>query len=124
MALYRTFYQKLLALYPRAFRERFGESMQQTFDDLCGERGGYLSIGSIAWITVETSAGILREHLVEFRRRGPMENARTNFALSMLTGFLFILPFMVLAFVFDVLQRLDTFRTRNVIDYAAIFGFI
>ena len=27
-------YGKLVSLYPRAFRQRLGESMQQTFDDL------------------------------------------------------------------------------------------
>ena len=30
-------YKKLLGLYPRGFRERLGESMQQTFNDLCNE---------------------------------------------------------------------------------------
>jgi hypothetical protein len=28
----------LLALYPRPYRERFAESMEQTFTDLCRER--------------------------------------------------------------------------------------
>lgn len=124
MPAYRSFYQKLVALYPRAFKERFGESMQQTFDDLCRERGGHLTPGFITWMAAETLAGIVREHFIEFRKRGPMENARTNFALSALTGFLFILPFMILAFTFDVLGRLDTFRARNFIDYVVIFGFL
>ena len=31
-------YKKLLAFYPKAFKERFGESMEQTFNDLCRER--------------------------------------------------------------------------------------
>jgi hypothetical protein len=34
----RIFYKKLLAFYPQAFREQFGESVQQTFNDLCNER--------------------------------------------------------------------------------------
>jgi hypothetical protein len=34
----RALYKKLLGLYPRAFRERLGESMEQTFNDLCNER--------------------------------------------------------------------------------------
>jgi len=35
---YRVWYARLLRLYPRAFRERFGEGMAQTFHDLCRER--------------------------------------------------------------------------------------
>ena len=35
---YRTWYAMLLRLYPRPFRERFGEGMAQTFHDLCRER--------------------------------------------------------------------------------------
>jgi hypothetical protein len=31
-------YKKLLALYPREFKERMGEAMQQTFHDLYQER--------------------------------------------------------------------------------------
>ena len=34
---YRTWYAMLLRLYPRPFRERFGEGMAQTFHDLCRE---------------------------------------------------------------------------------------
>jgi len=34
----RALYNRLLALYPRGFREQLGESMQQTFNDLCRER--------------------------------------------------------------------------------------
>jgi hypothetical protein len=33
-----TLYKKLLTLYPRAFEERLGESMEQTFNDLYKER--------------------------------------------------------------------------------------
>ena len=37
---YRTWYAMLLRLYPRPFRERFGEGMAQTFHDLCREHSG------------------------------------------------------------------------------------
>ena len=30
----RNLYKRLLTLYPQGFRERFGECMQQTFNDL------------------------------------------------------------------------------------------
>jgi len=31
-------YKKLLACYPQAFHEKFAESMEQTFKDLCNEK--------------------------------------------------------------------------------------
>jgi hypothetical protein len=34
----RTLYKKLLALYPREFREQLGKSTQQTFNDIYKER--------------------------------------------------------------------------------------
>src|SRR4026209_2458574 len=34
----RNWYAKLLRLYPKPYRERFGEGMEQTFNDLCRER--------------------------------------------------------------------------------------
>ena len=51
----RTFYRKLLALYPRGFREQLGESMQQTFNDLYRERQtkpGWF--GFMLWTFAET----------------------------------------------------------------------
>ena len=55
----------LLRLYPRPFRERFGEGMAQMFRDLCREhrhtRRG-LS-GFALWIFSETLVGIVRESI-------------------------------------------------------------
>jgi len=54
----------LLRLYPRPFRERFGEGMAQTFHDLCRERrdAGRGLFGLALWIFFETSVGIVREN--------------------------------------------------------------
>lgn len=61
---YRNWYSKLLRLYPKAYRERFGESMEQTFNDLCQERveagGGLFRLA--LWVFVETLAAIVREN--------------------------------------------------------------
>jgi len=61
---YRTWYAMLLRLYPRPFRERFGEGMAQTFHDLCRERrdAGRGLFGLALWIFFETSVGIVREN--------------------------------------------------------------
>src|SRR6184192_3828601 len=61
---YRTWYAMLLRLYPRPFRERFGEGMAQTFRDLCREcRDPGLGLFRLAlWIFCETSMGIVKEN--------------------------------------------------------------
>jgi hypothetical protein len=64
-ALLSTLYKKLLALYPRGFREQLGESMERTFNDLCRERyetGGGL-FGFVLWTFADTLAGIIKENI-------------------------------------------------------------
>ena len=70
-----TLYKKLLRLYPREFRERLGESMEQTFDDLYKERqvNGSRS-GFIVWMFVETAVGIVREHVQLITEGASMKN--------------------------------------------------
>ena len=61
----RRFYKKLLRLYPRGFRDQLGESMEQTFNDLCRERyeaGGGL-FGFVLWTFADTLAGIIKENI-------------------------------------------------------------
>ncbi|MEI9812753.1 MAG: hypothetical protein WDO18_08800 [Acidobacteriota bacterium] len=69
---YRTWYAMLLRLYPRAFHERFGEGMAQTFHDLCREqtenRRGLF--GLALWTFFETSAGIVRENTTHMSQLG------------------------------------------------------
>ena len=59
----RRWYARLLRLYPRTYRERMGESMEQTFNDLCRERrdAGQGVIGFVLWTFADTFVGILRE---------------------------------------------------------------
>jgi hypothetical protein len=60
---YRKWYAKLLRLYPKPHRERFGEGMEQTFNDLLRERqdagGGFFAL--VFWVFAETAAGVVRE---------------------------------------------------------------
>lgn len=70
-----TLYKKLLRLYPREFREELGESMQQTFNDLCNEQqaeGGWF--GFMLWTFVETAIGIVREHIFLLTKGTSMKN--------------------------------------------------
>jgi hypothetical protein len=73
----RSWYAKLLRLYPKPYRERFGEAMEQTFNDLCRERAKAEKglAGLVLWTFFETSAAIIRENATSAMRwsmkRGP-----------------------------------------------------
>lgn len=96
-ARYRNWYANLLRFYPKPYRERFGEGMEQTFNDLCRERreAGDGLFGFVLWVFVETSAGIIRENL----NYNHMKNLSTKPALAATVGFLFIIPFIIANFV-------------------------
>jgi hypothetical protein len=69
---YRTWYAMLLRLYPRTFRERFGEGMARTFHDLCQERkgAGRGLFGFALWIFCETLVGIVKENTTHMPQLG------------------------------------------------------
>ena len=70
-----TLYRKLLRLYPREFRERLGESMEQTFGDLYNERHAKAGRSSfVLWMFVETTVGIIREHVLLITQGASMKN--------------------------------------------------
>lgn len=95
-------YDKLLTLYPKAFREQFGESMGQNFNDLYRERkrqpGRGLS-GYILWMFAETGLGIIKERVLSIRQGGVMKTILTNLKFPAVTGFILVVPFMVLEFI-------------------------
>ena len=73
----RRLYRKLLTLYPRGFQERLGESMEQTFNDMCNERkeqAQYRWSGFVLWIFVETAIGVVREHVLQITKGAAMKN--------------------------------------------------
>ncbi len=70
-------YKRLVRLYPREFRERLEESMEQTFNDLCNERKEqteYRWSGFVLWIFIETAVGIVREHVLSIAEGATMKN--------------------------------------------------
>ena len=69
---YRTLCAMLLRLYPRLFRERFGEGMAQTFHDLCREhKGAGRGLFRLAlWIFYETALGIVKENITRMSQPG------------------------------------------------------
>jgi hypothetical protein len=64
-ARYRRWYGRLLRFYPKSYRERFGEGMEQTFNDLLRERrdAGKGLLGFAVWMFVESCGGIVRESM-------------------------------------------------------------
>ncbi len=56
-------YGTLVSLYPPSFRERVGESMQQTFNDLCRERraAGESMFSFTVWTFANTLLGVIKE---------------------------------------------------------------
>jgi hypothetical protein len=94
-------YKKLITLYPRLFRERLGESMEQTFQDLWNEKRQLREgmFGFVVWTFIETILGIARERFMLIGKGDIMQTILKTTGLSMLMSFLIILPFMIMEVV-------------------------
>jgi len=98
-ATVRALYGKLLALYPRAFREQLGESMEQTFNDLYLEwqrQAGRSLFTFMLRTFIETAIGIFREHLLLITRGIKMRNITTNPRSAAVAGLILALPVTIL----------------------------
>jgi len=98
----RIFYKKLLALYPRAFREQFGESMEQTFNDLWNERQRQAKqglFGFVLWMFVETAVGIIKESFIQIKRAKFMGNIFTNQKSAAIIGLILAMPLAILLLI-------------------------
>ena len=98
-------YRKLLTFYPRGFRERLGESMEQTFHDLCNEQKRGPARGFVVLsIFTETAIGIVQEHLVLLMEGDVMKNILANPRSAALISFILCLPLGIpyLAFMSDI----------------------
>ena len=93
-----TLYKKLLTFYPENFREQLGESMEQTFNDLWNEKRQTKTglFGFILWMFIETTTGIIQEHILLLTQGGSMKNIASNPKSAAIVGFLFALPFLIL----------------------------
>jgi hypothetical protein len=112
----RLWYAALLRLYSKRFRDRFGEGMAQSFNDLCRDRrqkhGSRL--GLVLWVFAETSAGIVRENMSVLtlpRRR------LTVFAAA--TGLLLLVPAVAMQFTDEVRWSALDFVTAGCLLFGA-----
>src|SRR5262245_58078447 len=89
-------YRALLALYPNGFREQLGESMLQTFKDLCREKqaGHQPFFMFVPWTFAETFVGILQENLLMIKEINPMKSILTNQNSGTILGFILMLPLL------------------------------
>lgn len=99
IARYRASYACLIRLYPKAFRERFGDGLTQTFNDLCRERRE-LGEGVFAFVVglfLETSIGVIRE------RGGMMFNQNKRlFGVLGVIVLLLMIPLIAMQFTDEV----------------------
>ena len=100
-SMIRALYKKLIALYPKGFKEQLGESMEQTFNDLCQEKlqAKQPLPGFVLWMFIETAAGILKEHLLLISPGVIMQTLLKTLGSSPLVSLLLILPFMIMEVV-------------------------
>ena len=85
-------YSRLLRLYPREFRERFGGEMTQNFADLSKERGLISKWLRVAWLFSDALLQAGRENVFEFRRGRTMKEVSTTNRLGAIVGILCTLP--------------------------------
>jgi hypothetical protein len=101
IARYRRWYRKLLSFYSRPYRERFAESLEQTFSDLCRERAGtgHGLLGFVLWLFIETSAGIIRERTSLI----VMQNLIRRLSIwAIVVAVILIVPFLAMRFDWSV----------------------
>jgi hypothetical protein len=90
-------YRKLIMLYPRGFRERLAESMEQSFRDLWNEREvDRHPFPFVLWVFGETAAGITKEYILLVMQGNAMKNLVSNPKSAAFVGMLFVLPFVLL----------------------------
>jgi hypothetical protein len=86
-------YRGLISLYPPAFIKRFGESMEQTFNDVCNEENGKISLGLMVSMFGDTSVGMVKENLHEFKSAGRMSHWHKTIVIAAILSLLFSATF-------------------------------
>lgn len=115
MARYRYRYAKLLRLYSKPYYERFGEGMEQTFNDLLRERTEEERglFGCALWMFVETSVGIIRENITLII----MQN-KNIVRIALVTACILLVPLVAMQFTEEVNWDLFDFAFMG----ALLFG--
>lgn len=114
-AQYRKIYASLIRLYPEPFRERFGEGMAQTFNDLLRERmeSGQGLFGFILWTFYDTFVAIISERINFIMK--------SNFIvrISLITAFILLIPLVAMQLTNEVNWNLVDFVVAGVLLFGA-----
>jgi hypothetical protein len=106
IARYRRAYAKLLRVYSKPYYERFGDEMEQTFNDLLRERAGEKRglFGYALWMFVDTSVGIIKENstLITIRQKNMIR-------IVLATAFILLIPAVAMQFTDQVVWNLADF---------------
>ena len=113
---FRSWYATLLRLYPKPYRERFGEPMEQTFNDLLRARAEEEKglFGFALWMFVETFAGLIRENITVII----MQN-KSIIRIALATAFILLLPLLAMQFTDEVVWDLADFAVAGVLLFGA-----
>jgi hypothetical protein len=114
IARYRRCYGRLLRFYPRAYRQRFCESMEQTFHDMCRARadaGGGLLAFSLR-VFAETFMAILSENGAVL-----MTRKRNIVRLAVVVGLLLLIPLVAMQFTAEVQWTFSDFVFAGVMFF-------
>ncbi len=112
---YRNWYAKLLRLYSKPYYERFGEGMEQTFNDLLRERAEEERglFGCALWMSVETFAAIIRENMTMI-----ITQNKNIIRIALATAFILLLPLLAMQITDEVVWDLADFAVAG----ALLFG--
>lgn len=105
---YRRRYAKLLRLYSKPYYERFGEGMEQTFNDLLRERAEKERrfFGYALRMFIETFAGIIRENITFII----MQNITKRLTVwAVVITFILMIPLVAMQFTNEVNWDLTDF---------------
>lgn len=115
---YRALYARLLRFYPKPYRDRFAEGMEQTFHDLLRDRAGRGRglAGCALWMFVETAGGVMRENLVALKK--PI------LVVAIATAALLMVPLVAMRFTDEVKWDLADFIFAGVLLFGSGFAFV
>lgn len=113
---YRHWYAKLLRLYSKPYYERFGEGMEQTFNDLLRERAEEERglFGCALWMFVETSAGIIKGNM-----KFIIMQHKNIIRIALATAFILLLPLLAMQFTDEVVWDLADFAVAGALLFGA-----